>query len=285
MAELIYELTRDTVFKVLFVKYPELLKTLVSKVLGIDINDMTEFEVTNSEIAPANVKTKFCRLDVKMKVNGQTVNLEVQVDDNKDYKERSLYYWARCYEESLPKSKKYIELPRTICINIVAFKMFEDTDDFHSEFRVLEVTRHTELTDRMCLHYFELPKLPEVAESDAEDVLKLWLALFNAKTEEELSRIERIGGKPMTQVVQAYRSVLTSEDFIEMERLREKAYYDEISALDYATNKGIAQGITQGITQGKAEIVQNMHKKGFGIADIVKATDLSEQEVKNILKS
>jgi hypothetical protein len=38
----------------------------------------------------------------------------------------------------------------------------------------LEVTRHTPLTDRMSLHYFELPKLPKTVS--AEDSQKLWLS-------------------------------------------------------------------------------------------------------------
>ena len=32
--------------------------------------------------------------------------------------------------------------------------------EFHSEFRLLEVSRHEELTDKMTLHFFELKKLP-----------------------------------------------------------------------------------------------------------------------------
>ena len=73
--------------------------------------------------------------------------------------------------------------------------------EFHSEFEPLEVTRHTPLTDRMSLHYFELPKLPEVVNTD--DELKLWLALFKAETEEELQQIEAMGVPIMEQAINA----------------------------------------------------------------------------------
>jgi len=46
-----------------------------------------------------------------------------------------------------------------------------------------------------------------------------------------------------------------------------------------------AEDAKQQADETKRKIVQNMHKKGFGLADIVKATDLSEAEVKNILNS
>ncbi|MDR2900201.1 MAG: Rpn family recombination-promoting nuclease/putative transposase [Treponema sp.] len=59
-----------------------------------------------------------------------------------------------------------MDLPRTVHISIVAFKMF-DCKDFHSEFQLLEVNRHVPLTDKQVMHYFELPKLPK--EINRED--------------------------------------------------------------------------------------------------------------------
>jgi len=212
-----------------------------------------------------------------MTVNGETVNLEVQVDDEGDYPERSLYYWAKCYSRKLAEGEEYKELPRTICINIVAFKMFKDTKDLHSEFRALEVTRHTELTDKMSLHYFELKKLPEVTEADAGNVLKLWLALFQAETDEEMEKLVKIGGELMEQAVQGYKSVVVSEEFKVLESMRERARNNEIAALSRARRKAIAE------TQ--REIVQNMHDAGLGVDEIVRISKISESEVKNILNS
>jgi len=83
----------------------------------------------------------------------------------------------------------YSELPRTIIINIIAFELF-DCKEFHSEFQALEVTRHTQLTDKMSLHYYELPKLPE--SINVSNNKELWLKLFKAETEEELANIEAL---------------------------------------------------------------------------------------------
>ncbi|MCL2164775.1 MAG: Rpn family recombination-promoting nuclease/putative transposase [Oscillospiraceae bacterium] len=82
---------------------------------------------------------------------------------------------------ALNEGGEYTDLPRTIVISILAFEEFE-CEEFYSEYQALEVTRNTLLTDRFCLKYYELPKLPEV--TDATDELKLWLSLFSAKTEE-----------------------------------------------------------------------------------------------------
>ena len=183
MTKLKYNFTNDTLFKILFVRHPDLLIRLVANVLKIQPNSITEFIIINPEVPPEIAGDKFCRLDINMLVDGQRVDLEVQVSNEGDFPERSLYYWAREYSSALGEGEEYINLPRTIIICIMGFEMF-DCVEFHSEFHALEVTRHTPLCDKFVMHYFELPKLPKEVTKD--DELKLWLSPFNAKTEEEL---------------------------------------------------------------------------------------------------
>ena len=90
-----YTFKDDILFKMLFVKYPELLKRLVSQLLSISQDSIEQFEITNPEMPPETLEDKFCRLDINMMVNGERVDLEIQVADDGDYPERSLYYWAR----------------------------------------------------------------------------------------------------------------------------------------------------------------------------------------------
>jgi predicted transposase/invertase (TIGR01784 family) len=231
VTKLKYTFMNDTLFKMLFVKYPSLLKRLVAELLGIRIESIGQFNITNPEMPPESMGDKFCRLDINMVVDGERVDLEIQVDDEGDYPERSLYYWAHEYSTALVEGKDYKGIPRTVIISIVAFKMF-DCKDYHSEYQALEVTRHTKLTDKQCLHYFELPKLPVVVNAD--DELKLWLMLFRAKTEEEMNKIEALGVPVMEEAIEAYRHITTTEEFKEMERLRSLARHNEASALRHA---------------------------------------------------
>jgi len=231
MSKLEYTFKNDTLFKMLFVKHPDLLKRLVAELLGIQLESIGQFEITNPEMPPESLGDKFCRLDINMTVDGQRVDLEIQVYDEGDYPERSLYYWAREYSTALGEGRDYIELPRTVIISIVRFQLFE-CEEFHSEFQPLEVTRHTPLTDRMCLHYFELPKLPRVVNAD--DELKLWLTLFKVETEEDIKQIEALGVPVMEKVIEAYRHITTTDEFKEMERLRSLARHNEAAALRHA---------------------------------------------------
>jgi predicted transposase/invertase (TIGR01784 family) len=232
MAKLEHTMTNDILFKMYFVKNPEYLKRVVSMMLKMPLESITKFEIINSEIPPEEIKGKFCRLDINMIVNGQKVDLEVQVADEDDYKQRSLYYWAREYSTALKSGGEYINLPKVILISIVGFKLF-DCEEFHSEFRPLEVTRHTELCDNQVMHYYELKKLPE--PTDGDDEIKFWLAFFKAQTQEELDELITKGVPVMSEAVAAYQSVAHSSEFMEIERLRERTRHNEAAALGHAT--------------------------------------------------
>jgi hypothetical protein len=42
---------------------------------------LQEFVILNSEITPETIGKKFCRLDIHLKVNGEYVDVEMQVND------------------------------------------------------------------------------------------------------------------------------------------------------------------------------------------------------------
>jgi len=249
------------------VKYPDLLKKLVAALLRIRLDSIEHFEIQNPEMPPETLGDKFCRLDINMMIGGQRVDLEVQVEDERDYPERSLYYWARDFSTALGEGMDYLLLPRTIVINIVDFKLF-DCAEFHSEFQALEVTRHTSLTDKMSLHYFELPKLPTNFHKD--DDLLLWLSLFNANTEEDLKRIEALEVPDMEKAIGAYRHVTATDEFKEIERMYSRARHNEAAALRNAAETA------------KLDIARNLLGINMPLDQIAAVTGLTREVIEGL---
>jgi hypothetical protein len=70
MAKLEYTFKTDTLFKMLFVQRQDLLKSLVSELLGIQAGSIGQFVITNPEMPPDALGDKFCRLDINMTGNG-----------------------------------------------------------------------------------------------------------------------------------------------------------------------------------------------------------------------
>ena len=193
-------------------------------------NHGTKFSILNPEIPPEALDKKFCRLDIVMTVSGMKVNLEVQVDGDDNYIDRVMFYWSRMFSSALPKRENYKNLPKTISISIIDFALF-DCEAVHSEFALLEVNRHEKLSDKQVYHFFELTKLPILNALDYTNEKDLWLALFNAKTEEELEELTTCGGEIMGQAVALYRDITVTEEFKERARLRERTINDEANAL------------------------------------------------------
>lgn len=271
MKKLQYTFKTDTLFKMLFVKYPELLKELVANLLGISSGSIGQFTIKNPEMPPENLGDKFCRLDINMTVNGQQVDLEVQVSNEGDYPERVMYYWAREFSSALPAGEGYSRLPRTLVVSIIDFMLF-DCEEYHSFFQPLEVTRHTLLSDKMGFHFFELPKLPD--DVSQENMLLLWLSLFKADTEEELEKIKGMEVPVMSQAINAYYTITASSEFREKERLREKARHDEAQALYNARREGKQEE--------KYEIARKLMKRNRPVDEIVKDTGLMYEEIEQL---
>ncbi|MCL1862392.1 MAG: Rpn family recombination-promoting nuclease/putative transposase, partial [Defluviitaleaceae bacterium] len=201
-----YTFKSDVLFKMLFREHQHLLKRLIAVLLEIPLESISQFYITNTEMPPEEIGKKFCRLDINMVVDDKRVNLEIQVEDEGNFPERALFHFAKVYSASLPAGENYAELPRTIIISIIDFELW-DCEEVHSEFQVLEVKRHISLTDKCGLHFFELPKMPEVETINRNSEKDLWLALFNSETEEELEELSRNGGAVMGEAIKAYRGV------------------------------------------------------------------------------
>jgi predicted transposase/invertase (TIGR01784 family) len=262
----------DTLFKMTFVKYPHLLKRLVAQLLAIPADGIERFEIRNPEMPPEEIGKKLCRLDINMTVGDRLVDLELQVEDDGGYPERTVFYWAREFSAALSEGDDYFDLPRVVVISIVNFNMFACAE-LHSEFRLLEVSRHTPLTDKIALHYFELPKLPELGAKPAvSDELYLWLTLFSAKTEEVLQKIADLEVPIMKEAIEAYRHVSATEEFQRLERMRSDALRREASAIGHARREESAKW-QKVIARKEAETAAVLAKK-----EVETAAALAEKE-------
>ena len=169
-----YTFRNDILFKILFLKHPELLKHLVACILNIPMSELKDFRIINSEMPADILGSKFCRLDIAVVVNGVQINLEIQNWDESNFIERTHFNWGRLYTMPLNSGDDYALLKRTIVISFVNFKLFK-RERFDSRYLALEAVDHEPLSNDFEIRYFELPKVPEIAEIAPNNDLQLWL--------------------------------------------------------------------------------------------------------------
>lgn len=230
----------DVVFKALFVKNKKILKAFLSDILEIPLEKITDIKITNSEIIPDKVDGKLSRLDINLITSEGNINIEMQMVREDDYSERILFYWAKMYVSGIDKGEVYKNLNKTISISVLGFKMF-DCPKYHSEFQVLEKDRHELFSDKMSLHFFELPKISD--KLDTGDRKQLWLQLINADTEEDFAMLRETNVPIIQESVNKIYELSNDEQIREYVRQREKARLDWNSDMYNAELRGIEKMI------------------------------------------
>ena len=149
-----------------------------------------------------------------MIVDGKRVNIEIQIEDEGNYPERSMFHWAKMFASSLPSGNNYSLLPKTIVISILGFKQFDCTE-VHSEFAPMEINRHEILSDKQCYHFFELPKLPDVDSINATEEFK-YLEILRARTKHDeaqaIHNAEKRRDEHWQSVVADKNSIIADKD-------------------------------------------------------------------------
>ena len=245
----IVKLKLDVIFKRVFgnENNKRIIKGLLSALLEMPIDSIKEIDIENVELPPEEVDQKFSRLDLKLNVNGKTVNIEIQVNSQGDYRDRTLFYWSKMFSDELRSGQTYGEIPQTICINIVNFNLF-GCEKYHSHFKILEKDTHEELSDKFAIHFFELKKCGKYRTGKPMDD---WIRLINAETEEELMDIQNNTSIPeVKETIVTLRQLSADEKVRRLAEFREKRLHDEISSLTGARREGLQQGLQQGIQQG-----------------------------------
>lgn len=240
----------DVVFKTLFVNNQNLLKVFVADVLDFDINTITDFHIKNTELMPETLDGKFSRLDLNMVVDNSLINIEIQVNNQRDYSDRSLFYWAKLFTSELKKGDEYFALKRAITINILDFVMF-DGDNYHTEVVPMIKESGKVFSDKMSLHFFELKKLGD--KINVNDRKNLWFHFINANSKEEFDMLKETKVPEISEAVDVIIDMGKSRELREIARKREEELHERASMLGSARAEGIAEGIAQGILKGRAE--------------------------------
>ena len=288
----------DFVFKRLFgaEESKDSLISLLNAIIKSD-SPIKNIELKSPDLEKQHIGDKFCRLDIKAKTDkGEIINVEIQVRDEYNMVQRTLYYWSKIYSDQLGESENYKNLARTVCINILNFKLL-DNDRYHNTYRLKEITTNEELTDIEEIHFIELPKSKEIKSEEVNNIDSLlkWIE-FIKEPESETVRILELTDETIRKAKTQLYKLSLDKKTIEQYRIREKALYDEISALENSREKGLKEGVKIGKEEGRKEglkegelkanrkIAKNLLSKGVELKEIAKIVELDENLVEEIIK-
>ncbi|MGL4868523.1 MAG: Rpn family recombination-promoting nuclease/putative transposase [Cetobacterium sp.] len=230
----------DFIFKSIFGNEKE--KSVLLSFLNSAIKSespLVDVELRNVEMTKEAIADKNSRLDVKAVANdGTIINVEIQLRNEYNMPKRTLYYWSKLYSEQLKSGENYLNLNRTICINILNFIEFKETQGYHSVFKILEEKDKIVLNKDFEIHFLELPKLIKFSK---DDPLSGWGMFLKEPSSDIVEEAEETV-KEIKLAKKKLYVISSDEDEREKYRMREKSRLDAASALATAELKGRAKG-------------------------------------------
>lgn len=281
----------DLVFKALFGREQKQSKIILMDFLNSVLNLEEKDKITEiAYLNPFNLKEfrgdKESIMDLKVKTQkGERINIEIQVNNVDDFRKRSLYYWAKMYGETISEAEAYLTLKKSIVINILNFNIIEETERYHTEYKILEKEEHFPLIDDLSIHYIELPKFDDEKDVEKMKAIELWLTFIKrAADPESRGKLENLveRSEPLKMAKEMLEKISADEKLRQEYYAKEKARLDAISRMKYAEIKGMEKGIEKGIEKEKIKMVKNALKEGLKIELIEKLTGLNKEEIDKI---
>ena len=223
-----------------------------------------------AELTIENLEDKYAILDVKATLSdGTRVDIEIQVVDQYNMEQRTLYYLSRLYSEQLTEGGKYTDLNKAITINILNFNLIPNKR-YHNQYLLKEIETNEIFSDLLQVHTIELQKFNKTA-AEINDDLESWVEFLKEPNEEVVEMLaERV--PEIREAFQILRVVSRDKDTRRDAEIRAKALSDKATSLAGAEGKGLKKGI-----EGMLDI--KFGEAGLSIMDqIRKISDLTKLE-------
>ena len=274
MEKRFYGMQNDYMFRAVLQKSRPALKSLLCALLHLDEAEIVSVEIMNPIELGETIDGKTCMLDVKVELNkNKVINIELQIQRQSFWPERSLLYWARCFNE-LESGKPYDSLRESCHIGILAFTLFPEEAEFYSEYRIQNCRTQRQYTDKFCIRILDLTKTEMADENTQKDILQ-WAGMIKAGSREEMDAIaeERQVFGEVAELVK----VLNNDKKIR-EQCEARFFYE----CDMASMR--AEGRAEGRTEGQTEIIGQFYHNGFSAEKIAEITGKQTEEVYAIIR-
>ena len=283
----------DMTFKLVFGEHPDLVMSLLNALLPLPEDGQIEsVEYLTPEMVPDNPAKKDSIVDVRCKdQQGRQFIVEMQLYWNEEFKRRLLLNASKAIVRQLDKGQDYSLIQPVYCLSLVNDKAFDyETDEFYHDYAIVDVEHTDRHIEGLRFVFVELPKFKPQSIVEKKMAV-LWLRFLTEIAEDTVEAPAELLENEVTRKALGLveKSAMTEGQLYAYEKFW-LAVVDERILREAATKKGYNEGWEKGKKEGwekgKMEglhlVARNMKQLGLPIADIAKATGLSETEIANL---
>ena len=193
-----YPLMNDYMFRSVMQSNGNVLKGFLCSLLHLNPGDVRTVQILNPIELGERISDKEFILDIKILMNDDTViDLELQVNNQYNWPERSLSYLCRLFD-GLNAGEEYRESKAAFQIGILNFTIFPKHPEFFSTYQIMNVKNYQKYSDKFTIHVLDLTKTDIATEEDRKHGLDRWAKLFHALTWEDFMMVAE-GNKSMQE--------------------------------------------------------------------------------------
>ncbi len=255
----------DFVFKRLFgdENNKDILISFLNAVIEPE-DKIVSVDLKNTEIVKKFKEDKAGSLDIKATTsNNEHINIEMQLNDEKNIVERILYYLAEIYSGQIGSGGEYKDLERSVCIAITNFSHISN-DLYHNVYRFRNIKTNEDLTKKQELHFIELPKFNHKDRDIDKDLVK-WIEFIKNPDSDFVGSLE-VNDTTIKKAKDKLIDLSRNREERELYLSRKKFLLDQRSAISSSflagqlegKLEGMKEGIEQGIEQEKINIAKNL---------------------------
>ena len=184
-----YPLMNDYMFRSVMQSNENVLKSFLCPLLHLNPDDVWSVQILNPIELGKKISDKDFILDIKILMNNNTsINLEMQVNNQYNWPERSLVYLSRLFD-GLNAGDTYRTVKPAFQIGILDFTLFPQRPEFFGTYKMMNVKNYHKYSDKFTIHVLDLTQIHLAAKEDKDYDLDKWARLFNALTWEDFKMI------------------------------------------------------------------------------------------------
>ena len=193
-----YPLMNDYMFRSVMQSNENVLKSFLCSLLHLNPDDVWSVQILNPIELGKKISDKDFILDIKILMNNNTsINLEMQVNNQYNWPERSLVYLSRLFD-GLNAGDTYRTVKPAFQIGILDFTLFPQRPEFFGTYKMMNVKNYHKYSDKFTIHVLDLTQIHLAVKEDKEYGLDKWARLFKALTWEDFKMISA-GNKSMQE--------------------------------------------------------------------------------------
>ncbi|GHV82241.1 hypothetical protein AGMMS49991_07990 [Spirochaetia bacterium] len=260
----------DDVAKSLFADRKNLGNTvwLLKSVLGLPEEEYKKMSIYSPILRRRWKKDKLCLLDTLVETkSGALVDMEFQVEGQKDIIQRIIYYLAKLIVDQLGSGSKYDRIHQVISVLITSHPVKPGEPGYVNHYGMCNLKTGEPFTGLQKLIILDLSSVPE-----SDDGTALWpvLKFLKCKSREEIDMLVLTHPEIGPMVVE-YKKMTLGQRWRAAREEKEKIWRDKMAREDFVRD------------EGRQEATQTLARKlkGMGLTEdrIAEATGLSLEEV------